>query len=87
VFGPLFNVILAGFDDHELGSASATLNAVQQLGNSIGVAVLATIFFLLDHGHPSPTALTCTILISVGLFVAAFALSYLLPRQARMEEF
>ena len=52
VFGPLFNVILAGVEDHEVGSASGTLNAIQQLGNSIGVAVLATIFFsLLDHGH------------------------------------
>jgi EmrB/QacA subfamily drug resistance transporter len=87
VFGPLFNVILAGVDEHEVGSASGTLNAIQQLGNSIGVAVLATIFFsLLDHGHASPTAMTRTALISAGLFVVAFALSYLLPKQARMDE-
>ncbi len=87
VFGPLFNVILAGVDEHEVGSASGTLNAIQQLGNSVGVAVLATIFFsLLDHGHASPTAMTRTVLISAGLFVVAFALSYLLPRDARMEE-
>jgi EmrB/QacA subfamily drug resistance transporter len=87
VFGPLFNVILAGVADHEVGSASGTLNAIQQLGNSIGVAVLATIFFsLIDHGHSSPTAMTRTVLISAGLFVAAFALSFLLPKQARMDE-
>jgi EmrB/QacA subfamily drug resistance transporter len=87
VFGPLFNVILAGVADHEVGSASGTLNAIQQLGNSIGVAVLATIFFsLVDHGHSSPTAMTRTVLISAGLFVAAFALSFLLPKQARMDE-
>jgi EmrB/QacA subfamily drug resistance transporter len=87
VFGPLFNVILAGVDDREVGSASGTLNAVQQLGNSVGVAVLATIFFsLVDHGHSSPTAMTRTVLISAALFVAAFALSFLLPREARMEE-
>src|SRR6476660_3553170 len=80
VFGPLFNVILAGVEDHEVGSASGTLNAVQQLGNSIGVAVLATIFFsLLDHGHLPPSAMTVTALISAGLFVASFALSFLLP--------
>ena len=53
VFGPLFNVILAGVEDHEVGSASGTLNAIQQLGNSIGVAVLATIFF------PCSTTATC----------------------------
>ena len=73
VFGPLFNVILAGVEEHEVGSASGTLNAVQQLGNSIGVAVLATIFFsLLDHGHTSPAALTRTVLISAAVFVVAF---------------
>ncbi len=88
VFGPLFNVILAGVDEHEVGSASGTLNAIQQLGNSIGVAVLATIFFsVLDHGHTSPTAMTRTALISAGLFATAFALSFLLPKEARMEEF
>lgn len=71
-----------------VGSASGTLNAIQQLGNSIGVAVLATIFFsLLDHGHTSSTAMTRTALISAGIFVAAFALSFLLPKEARMEEF
>jgi EmrB/QacA subfamily drug resistance transporter len=86
VFGPLFNVILAGVDEHEVGSASGTLNAIQQLGNSIGVALLATIFFsIVDAGHGSPAAMTRTVLISAGLFVAAFALSFLLPKEARME--
>jgi EmrB/QacA subfamily drug resistance transporter len=88
VFGPLFNVILAGVSDDEVGSASGTLNAIQQLGNSIGVAVLATIFFsLLDHGHASPAAMTTTVLIAAGLLLLTFALSFLLPRTARMEEF
>jgi EmrB/QacA subfamily drug resistance transporter len=87
VFGPLFNVILAGVGDEEVGSASGTLNAIQQLGNSIGVAVLATIFFsLLDHGRGSPTAMTRTVLIAAALLAGAFALSFLLPRKARMDE-
>jgi EmrB/QacA subfamily drug resistance transporter len=63
------------------------LIAVQQLGNSIGVAVLATIFFsLIDHGHLSPAALRTTTLIAAGLFALAFALSFLLPREARMDD-
>ena len=87
VFGPLFNVILAGVGDNEVGSASGTLNAVQQLGNSIGVALLATIFFsLLDHGHGSPAAMERTVLISAALLAVAFVLSFLLPRDARMDE-
>ena len=70
-----------------MGSASGTLNAIQQLGNSIGVAVLATIFFsLLDHGHLPSSAMTVTALISAGLFIASFGLSFLLPKDARMEE-
>jgi EmrB/QacA subfamily drug resistance transporter len=88
IFGPLFNVILAGVEDDQVGSASGTLNAVQQLGNAVGVAVLATIFFsLTDHGHGSPEAMRTTALISAGLFVVAFVLSFLLPREARPEEF
>jgi EmrB/QacA subfamily drug resistance transporter len=87
VFGPLFNVILAGVEDREVGSASGTLNAVQQLANAIGVAVLGTIFFsLLDHGHLPPGAIETTILISAALFALAFALSFLLPREARLED-
>jgi EmrB/QacA subfamily drug resistance transporter len=87
VFGPLFNVILAGVHDDEVGSASGTLNAIQQLGNSIGVALLATIFFsLLGHGHPSPAAMARTVLLAAALLVVAFALSFLLPREARMDE-
>jgi MFS family permease len=87
VFGPLFNLILAGVSDHEVGSASGTLNAVQQLGNSIGVALLATIFFsLLEHGHASPSAATRTVLLAAGLLAVALALSFLLPRNARMEQ-
>jgi hypothetical protein len=52
------------------------------------VAVLATLFFsLLDHGHPSPSAMSTTVLIAAGLLLLTFALSFLLPREARMEEF
>jgi EmrB/QacA subfamily drug resistance transporter len=86
VFGPMFNIILAGVKDHELGSASGTLSAIQQLGNATGVAVLATIFFsLVAHGHGSPAAMVTTSLVTVALFAAAFAISFLLPRDARME--
>jgi EmrB/QacA subfamily drug resistance transporter len=88
VFGPFFNIVLAGVSEHEVGSASGTLNAIQQLGNSIGVAALATIFFsLVEHGHTSPQAVTRTVLIAAALLAASFALSFLLPKEARMEEF
>ena len=42
---PLFDFVLAGVDDDEVGSASGVLNAMQQLGGAIGIAVLGTVFF------------------------------------------
>ena len=42
---PVFSIILAGVGDHEVGSASGLLNALQQLGGTIGVAVSGTLFF------------------------------------------
>ena len=45
VVAPLFSVILAGVAEHEVGTASGVLNAVQQLGAAVGVAVVGTVFF------------------------------------------
>jgi EmrB/QacA subfamily drug resistance transporter len=45
IFVPLFSIIMGEIDDHEVGSASGLLEALQQLGASLGVAVLATLFF------------------------------------------
>jgi len=42
---PFFNIVLAGVDDEETGSASGALTSVQQLGGAFGIAVLGTIFF------------------------------------------
>ena len=45
IFVPLFSIIMAEVADHEVGSASGLLESLQQLGASLGVAVLATLFF------------------------------------------
>lgn len=88
IFGPLFNVILAGVADDEVGSASGTLNAIQQLGGAIGVAVLGTIFFsVIEHGHASTTAVTQTAIVAAALFAIAFVLAFRLPKEARPDEF
>jgi EmrB/QacA subfamily drug resistance transporter len=47
---PFFNIVLAGVDDHETGSASGAITSVQQLGGAFGIAVLGTIFFALLPG-------------------------------------
>ncbi|MGK5680461.1 MFS transporter [Actinoplanes sp. URMC 104] len=49
---PFFNIVLAGVDDEETGSASGALTSVQQLGGAFGLAVLGTIFFALAPDDP-----------------------------------
>jgi EmrB/QacA subfamily drug resistance transporter len=45
VFGSLYAAVLNGVDAQHAGSASGTLNAVQQIGGAIGVAIIGVVFF------------------------------------------
>jgi EmrB/QacA subfamily drug resistance transporter len=45
VFSPIFAVVLTDVDTKHAGSASGTLNAVQQVGGAIGIALIGVIFF------------------------------------------
>jgi EmrB/QacA subfamily drug resistance transporter len=54
VFAPLMAVVLNDVDTKHAGSASGVLNAVQQVGGAIGVALIGVIFFgQLSHGAAS----------------------------------
>ncbi len=93
IFVPLFSIVIGDIEDHEVGSASGLLESVQQLGASLGVATLATLFFsrfALQDGGPraavaagrqltavEDTLLATLVLIGVGLVLACF-----LPRRA-----
>ncbi|WP_281897927.1 MFS transporter [Phytohabitans aurantiacus] len=95
IFVPLFDIIMGDIEDREVGSAAGMLESIQQLGASIGVAVLGTVFFgiakpstgsaghgLLDAGTAVDAA-TAVTLLTIVLSVAAFGLGFLLPRKAR----
>jgi hypothetical protein len=71
VLAPLFNVILSGVEDHEVGSASGVLNAVQQLGSAIGVAVVGTLFFSLLGTQAAAAAQSQVPAVRVALTDAA----------------
>jgi predicted MFS family arabinose efflux permease len=43
-FGPMSNTALVGVADHDAGVASALINTTQQVGGSLGTALLNTIF-------------------------------------------
>ncbi|MFG2561888.1 MFS transporter [Streptomyces sp. NPDC048496] len=87
---PFFNIVLAGVDAREAGSASGALTSVQQLGGAFGVAVLGTTFFHFLSASTAATrigafreATSTAMYLSAGLILAAFVLTFLLPRHAQ----
>jgi EmrB/QacA subfamily drug resistance transporter len=87
IFAPLFDIIMGDIADHEVGSAAGLLESIQQLGASLGLAALGTVFFAVAGSHPqAATFLDGTrrvTLIALGLSVVAFAVGFLLPRRGR----
>ena len=81
-----FDTILAAVTDRELGSASGALNAIQQLGGAVGVAVLGTIFFSVLSHHGFAPALERTMWWTAGALAIVLAASPLLPARARAFE-
>jgi hypothetical protein len=81
---PLFDFILAGVREHEVGSASGVLNAVQQFAGALGIAVFATIFFAYrDAGTVATASAARTILLSLIPLTLALLAVFLLPHRAR----
>jgi EmrB/QacA subfamily drug resistance transporter len=81
-----FDTIVAAVTDSELGSASGALNAIQQLGGAIGVAVLGTIFFTTLSHHGFAPALERTMWWAVGALAIVLVASPLLPARARQTD-
>ncbi|MCT9931423.1 MFS transporter [Planotetraspora sp. A-T 1434] len=90
LMAPFFDIVLAGVEQHETGSASGTLTAVQQLGNALGVALLGTVFFDLLGGVPTGAsfedAMKTTLWVVTGMLVLTFVVAFLLPKHAREPE-
>ncbi len=85
VFVPLFDIVLGGVEDHEVGSASGVLQAMQQLGMSLGIAGIGTLLFNLLDTRDYVSAAQTTTLVVGGLIAVAFALAFALPRPERDE--
>jgi len=99
-FGPMSNTALVGVADHDAGVASALINTTQQIGGSLGTALLNTIFtsavagYLADqHGALSPAVqglatvhgYTVAFWVSAGLIGLAAVLALTLVRASREE--
>ena len=87
VFVPMFDVILAGVEPHELGSASGLLESVQQLAMSLGLAAVGTVLFDEVGGHhgaaPFVGATSDALIVAVGLLLLAWIATWWVPKHAR----
>jgi EmrB/QacA subfamily drug resistance transporter len=92
LMAPFFDIILAGVEPQETGSASGSLSAVQQLGGALGIAILGTVFFhivKIGPTGPDPTTvergMQWTLWILVAQLAITFIAAFLLPKRAREE--
>ena len=86
VFAPVFGTVLAAVEDHEVGSASGVVNAVQQFGSAFGVAGLGTLFFGRIISHGASAAAVPVFVITAGTLALAWAIAFLMPRTARADQ-
>ncbi|MEU8002172.1 MFS transporter [Catellatospora sp. NPDC049111] len=90
IFVPLFDVIMGDIADHEVGSASGILESIQQLGSSLGVAALGTVFFtaagVTGQAAAFLHASQRVTLVTIALTALAFGLAFLLPRRVRQHQ-
>lgn len=86
VFAPLFGFVLGEVAGDEVGAGSGVLNAVQQVANATGAAVVGTLFFTVAGTHPDATAYTGAVRVVLPVVITvvavSFALVYLLPKRA-----
>jgi EmrB/QacA subfamily drug resistance transporter len=81
---PLTVTVMSGLDPRRAGAASGLLSTMQQVGNSIGVAITGVIFFgLLGSGFAK--AFAASTVEFAALAVLVIALTRLMPRVPRAE--
>ena len=91
VFVPLFDIILSGVRDEEVGSATGMLGSLEQVGIALGIAVIGTIFMgKVAHAAPQPAPWPPSTAPrrrssqpSAESHSIAFAVGFLLPKTAR----
>ena len=86
ILSPLFSFVLAGVDDEEVGSASGTLNATQQLAGAAGVALIGTLFFSVTSRHGFSVAFHTCLWVELAALAVCAVLVLLLPRDPRPDE-
>jgi EmrB/QacA subfamily drug resistance transporter len=82
VFVPLSALALNGIAEHDAGVASALLNTMQQIGGSLGTALLNTFYasavasFLVSHAHSGTPQAKLTLLAYIHGYHVAFYIGF-----------
>ncbi|MFI9827092.1 MFS transporter [Streptomyces sp. NPDC051913] len=76
-FGTIYDLTIGDIAPSEAGSASGSLNAVQQLANAMGAATVTTVYF---HSNG-----TWSLLVVAAAVTACLPLAALLPRSPQKE--
>lgn len=84
-FGSLFSTALGDVDEQQAGSASGTLNALQQIANAAGAALVSTMFVSLAASSTNTSAATICLVVVAAILVVAAAVTPTLPRHAAAE--
>ena len=95
-FVPMSSTALLGVNHHDAGVASAALNMSQQVGSSLGTALLNTIYatavasYIVVHGEAAAAAAsvhgyTIGFTVSACILAAATVLSFILIRASRAD--
>jgi EmrB/QacA subfamily drug resistance transporter len=82
-FTPLTQAAIAGVDNHDAGAASGLVNVFQQLGSTIGIGVLVTVYAAASEGSGAKAlaeGVPTTIAVSAGLVAAALAVVLVVMR-------
>ena len=84
-FGTVYDVTIADNAPEEAGSASGSLNEVQQLANAVGAAAVTTVYFHSADGG-SAHATTVSLTVVAAAIALCLPLVRLLPRRAPADD-
>jgi EmrB/QacA subfamily drug resistance transporter len=82
---PLTATVLGSADPQQAGAVSGTLSTMQQVGNSLGVAITGVIFFGATR-HGTSHAFELSLAELAVLLIGVALLSRLLPRPSRQQQ-
>ncbi len=82
-FTPLTQAAIAGVDNHDAGAASGLVNVFQQLGSTVGIGLLVTVYAAASEGSGAKAlaeGVPTTIAVSAGLVAAALGIVLVVMR-------